>query len=109
VPIRFYLDEHIAAGVALGLRRRNIEVTTAADAGMYGADDASQLAFAASSGRVLVTQDADFLRLHADGAAHAGIVYCRQGTVTLGAMLRRLVLISDLLSPEEIAGRVEFI
>jgi predicted nuclease of predicted toxin-antitoxin system len=54
LPIRFYLDEHISARIAAGLRRRNIDVTTAADAGLAGADDAAQLEFAASSGRVLV-------------------------------------------------------
>jgi predicted nuclease of predicted toxin-antitoxin system len=65
--------------------------------------------FAASSRRVLVTQDADFLRLHAEGVAHAGIAYCRQGAVPIGELLRFLVLIHDLLSPEEMAGRVEFL
>jgi len=54
VPIRFHLDEHISTGIAAGLRRRNIGVTTAVDAELAGADDAAQLAFAASTGRVFV-------------------------------------------------------
>ena len=81
MPIRFHLDEHIPASIAAGLRRRGIDVTTSAGSGLLGADDATQFAFAASSGRVLVTHDADFLRLHADAATHAGIAYCQQGTV----------------------------
>ncbi|MCX6637593.1 MAG: DUF5615 family PIN-like protein [Acidobacteria bacterium] len=109
MPIRFHLDEHISAGIAAGLRRRNIDVTTAVDAELAGANDAAQLAFAAATGRVLVTQDADFLRLHAQGAPHAGIAYCHQGSTPMGALLRRLVLIYDLLSPAEMAGRVEFL
>ena len=109
MPIRFHLDEHISAGIAAGLRRRNIGVTTAVDAELAGADDAAQLAFAAATGRVLVTHDADFLRLHAQGARHAGIAYCRQGSIPMGALLRRLVLLYDLLSPAEMAGRVEFL
>jgi predicted nuclease of predicted toxin-antitoxin system len=60
VAIRFHLDEHISASIAAGLRRRGIDVSTAAEAGLASADDAAQLAFAISSGRVLVTQDADF-------------------------------------------------
>ena len=68
MPIRFHLDEHISAGIAAGLRRRNIDVTTAADAGLIGATDVAHLEFAASWGRVVVTQDDDFLRLHAQGA-----------------------------------------
>ena len=71
MPIRFHLDEHISANISAALRRRNIDVTTAAEAGLAGADDATQLAYAAVAGRVMVTQDADFLRLHAEGAAHA--------------------------------------
>jgi predicted nuclease of predicted toxin-antitoxin system len=61
VAIRFHLDEHISGHIASGLRRRNIEVTTAAEAGLIGATDTAHLEFAASSGRVVVTQDDDFL------------------------------------------------
>jgi predicted nuclease of predicted toxin-antitoxin system len=109
VPIRFHLDEHIPASVSAGLRRRKIDVTTTAEAGLIGAEDAVQLSLAAASRRVLVTHDADFLRLHASGVSHAGIVYCPQGSVGIGEMLRRLVLIHDLLAPEEMVGRVEFL
>ena len=109
MSIRFHLDEHVSSAIAAGLRRRNIDVTTAADASLIGADDAAHIAFAASSGRVVVTQDDDFLRLHAQGVAHAGIAYCQQQTLSLGEMLRRVVLIHDLLSEEEMIGQVEFL
>lgn len=109
MPIRFHLDEHISASIAAGLRRRAIDVTTTADAGLAGADDLAQLAFAATSGRVLVTSDADFLRLHAEGAAHMGIAFWHQETRPTGEILRRLLLIHDILSPEEISGKVEFL
>ncbi len=107
--IRFHLDEHIAAGIAMGLRRRAIDVTTTAEVGLVGADDRAQLAFAAASRRVLVTHDAGFIRLHAERVAHAGIVYSRQGAASLGEVLRRLVLIHDLLTPEEMTDRIEFL
>ena len=74
-----------------------------------GANDAAQLAFAASHGRVLVTHDADFLRLHAEGTIHAGIAYCLVGALTAGELLRRLVLIYDLLSVEEMKNQIEFL
>ncbi|MGH9673690.1 MAG: DUF5615 family PIN-like protein [Bryobacteraceae bacterium] len=63
MPICFHLDEHIPASIAAALRRRGIDVTTSAESGLLGANDAAQLSFAASAGRVLVTHDADFLRL----------------------------------------------
>jgi len=109
VPIRFHLDEHISAHIALGLRRRNIDVTTTADAGLIGARDRAHLEYARLAGRLVVTQDDDFLRLHAQGVDHAGIAYCPQQSISVGDMLRRLVLIADLLSPEEVAGKVEFL
>ncbi len=76
---------------------------------MIGATEMAHLEFAASAGRVLVTQDDDFLRLHAERTSHAGIAYCHQQSMSIGEMLRRLILIHDLLAPEEMAGRVEFL
>jgi len=88
VPIRFHLYEHISAHIAQGLRRRNIDVTTTADAGLVGASDGAHLEFATASGRIVVTQDDDFLRLHGQGVAHAGIAYCQQRSMSVGEMLR---------------------
>src|SRR5216684_4516961 len=106
MPIRFHLNEHISTSIAAGLRRRSIAVTTTAEAELLGADDAAQLAFAVSHGRVMVTHDADFLRLHAEGTTHAGIAYCLVGALTVGELLRGLVLIHDLLSVEEMKNRI---
>lgn len=107
--VRFHLDEHIPSAVAAGLRRRGIDVTRAAEVGMVGVKDEKQLSFATETGRMLVTQDADFLRLHQAGVPHAGIAYCIQGSLTVGEMLRRLVLIYDLMTDEEVQGRVEYL
>jgi len=62
--IRFHLDEHVDHAVADGLRRRSIDCTTTADAGLLGAGDPDQLVFAKSQGRVLFSNDSDFLRAH---------------------------------------------
>ncbi|MBZ5632714.1 MAG: DUF5615 family PIN-like protein [Acidobacteriia bacterium] len=95
--------------VAAGLRRRGIDVTTAAAEELTGASDTDQLSFATQSGRVLVTQDADFLRLHQAGVVHAGIAYCRQGSISIGEMLRRLVPVHNLMTAEEMQTRVEYL
>jgi predicted nuclease of predicted toxin-antitoxin system len=108
-PIRFHLDEHIHPAVANGLRRRGIDVTTAADAGLRGATDEEHLAFARAERRVIVTHDDDDLRLHQQGIPHAGIVYCRQQTRSIGEMLRTLILIWAVLTPEEMENHVEFL
>lgn len=97
---RIHLDEHIPASLAAGLRRRKIDVTATSEAGLIGAEDAAQLSLAAASGCVLITHDADFLRLHAGGVSHAGIVYCPQGSGVIGEMLR---LTEDLaMEPPEL-------
>ena len=83
-------------------------MTTAHDVELLGTTDENHLAFAFREGRVLFTHDADFLKLHAAGAPHAGIVHVRQHT-PVGYSIRGLVLIHQVLTAEEISGRVEFL
>src|SRR6266516_1446372 len=109
MPNRFHLDEHLSGSIAAGLRRRHVDVTTTREAGLAGAEDAVQLAFATSAGRVIVTQDADYLRLHAKGIAHAGIVYYPQRSLSIGEVLSGILLIHGLLSREEMKNHVEFL
>ena len=107
--IGFHLDEHISNAIADGLRRRGIDVTTTAQVGLSGFSDEDQLAFALSNDRVLVTRDADFLRLHQQRVAHAGIVYSHQSSQSIGETLRGLILIWELLVPGDMRNHVEFL
>jgi predicted nuclease of predicted toxin-antitoxin system len=107
--IRFYLDEHINPAIANGLRRRGIDVTTTADVGLQGTTDEEHLAFARAERRTIVTHDDDYLRLHQRGISHAGIVYCHQHTRSSGEMLRALILMWSVLSPEDMENHVEFL
>ena len=75
--VKFYLDEHVNLAVASGLRRRDIDVLTTQEADMLGVSDEEHLILATNQGRVLFTQDDDFLRLHAQNIDHPGIVYVR--------------------------------
>ena len=89
--------------------RHGIDVTTTVDAGLLHAHDEQQFAFGIFNGRVIFTQDEDFLRIHATGTPHAGITYCHQKTRTIGQIIDGLVLIWELLDRPEIETRVEFI
>ena len=40
--IRFFTDEQVSKAVAMGLRRRGVEVLTVPEAGTLGASDAAQ-------------------------------------------------------------------
>ncbi len=90
--IRFYVDEHVANAVVGGLRARGVDVLTVTEARMRSATDEKHMHHAFAEGRVIFTQDDDFLRLHAAGADHAGIVYAHQQT-SIGDVIRGLMLI----------------
>ena len=82
--IRFHLDEVCDPRIALGLRQRGVDITSAREANLLGASDEEHLSFAWSQGRVTLTHDSDFLRLHAADAKHAGIIYCPVQALPLG-------------------------
>jgi hypothetical protein len=107
--IRFHLDEHCPTALAEGLRRRGIDVTTTPEAGLFQASDEVHAAFALSEGRVIFTQDEDFLSLHATGVQHAGIAYCHQQARSLGDIIRGLALIWEVYEPDEMRNRVEWL
>ena len=107
--IRFHLDENVSNAVSEGLRRRGINVTTTPEVELMGATDEAQIAFALAQQRIIFTQDDDFLRLHQAKVAHPGIVYCHQGSRSIGEIIKALALIWEWVEPEDMVGQVEFI
>jgi predicted nuclease of predicted toxin-antitoxin system len=107
--IRFHLDENCHRAIAEGLRRRGVDVSTTPEAGLLTATDEEHAAFCQAQGRVLFTQDRDFLLMHADNPQHPGIVYCDKDTRSIGDIIQGLVLIWEIMEPEEMAGRVEYL
>ncbi len=106
--VRYYTDEHVSRAIIRGIRQRGVDVLSVPEAKMQGAIDQEHLVLAGLEGRVLFTQDDDFLRLASSGVAHAGIAYARQGTST-GAIIRGLMLIHQVLNAEEMVGKVEYL
>lgn len=106
--IKFYLDEHVPKAVAEGLRRRGVDVITVQELGLQAAEDVKHLERAARDGRLIITQDADFLRLHAAGHPHQGIVYAPQQT-SVSQMLRSLMLLHDVVPTQDMVRHVEFL
>lgn len=107
--IKFHLDENVTNAVANGLRQRGIDVTTTHESGLISTSDEVQLGFALSEGRVIFTQDRDFLRLHYADVKHAGIAYSIKGRRSTGQILSGLILIWEVLTPEEMRNKLEFI
>src|SRR3954451_16187044 len=99
--IRFHLDENVDPRVAAGLRPLGADVTTTADAGLLSATDDEQLDYIIREGRVIVTQDTDFLRIHSAGRAHPGIAFYPAGGRSVGDVIRGTRLIWEALEPAD--------
>jgi hypothetical protein len=107
--IKYHLDESVSNAIGLGLRRREIDVTTTPEVGLIGVSDREQIAFALSESRILITHDDDFVILHRSGINHAGIAYCDQKRRSIGEILNTLVLIWETLEPEDMKNQLEFL
>jgi hypothetical protein len=92
-----------------GLRRHGIDATTSTEAGLLRAPDEDHLAFGLAHGRVVFTKDEDDLVLAARGVRHAGIAYRHQQTGSIGEIINALVLIWEVLEPQEMLDRVEYL
>jgi hypothetical protein len=107
--IRFHLDENCSRAIALGLRNRDVDVTTTPEAGPLHAPDERQFAYGLLVGRVIFTPDRDFLGLHAAGTTHRGIAYCKKNTLGVGEIIEGLVLIWEIYEPEGMENRIEYL
>ena len=108
-PVRFHIDESADPDIAAALRGVGIDVTTTQEVGLLTALDPSQWEYAQREGRVIVTHDADFLRIAKDNPNHTGIAFCRQQTRTIGEIIEMLILIHGTATPERMRGQVEYL
>lgn len=83
-------------------------MTTTAGAGLQHASDQEHIAFAQAEDRVIVTQDRDFLRHHQSGVQHAGVVFSRHGSRSVGELIAHLELMHQCLDSGDMHGQVEF-
>lgn len=108
-----YTDEHVPLAVIRALRRAGHDVTRAGDIFPAGTSDVTHFERALGEGRVVLTQDADFLalsaRILADGGHHSGVVYWPQGTYTIGQVVRKLKQYLETTTPESRRDMVKFL
>jgi hypothetical protein len=93
-----YADEDVDRPLVEALRRRGFDVLTAAEAGMLGQGDDTQLVYAASLNRIIVSYNrADFRTWHArfvhTGRSHAGIVLLPQDSPLERRVVRAALLL----------------
>jgi hypothetical protein len=111
--IRLYMDVHVRREVTVGLRIRGVDVLTAQEDGAARLADAELLTRATELGRVLFSQDTDFLREAAacqeSGLAFSGVIFGEQLALTVGRCIRDLELIAKVYDPPDIANCIEFL
>lgn len=111
--LSLYFDHHIDAAIAIGLRRRGVDVLTAFEDGTARYSDDVLLQRATELGRVLVTQDKGFhflaQRRRSTRRDFAGILFAIQGRVTVGDAIEYLELFVHVMSADEMLNRLEYI
>ncbi len=109
VAISLYLDENLSPRIAKQLKRRGIDALSVKEMGLLGDPDDTHLERATQLGRVLVTSDVDFLRMAAEGSAHAGIIFGIQGDHSIGDWVKKLELVCFVYSADEFINHVEYL
>jgi uncharacterized protein with PIN domain len=102
-------DEHIPYPLVEGLRRRGLDVVVVQQIGLGAAADEVILAVARQQRRIVYTQDTDFLRHHAAGVRHSGILYHHPLAYSVGEALRTVVLACEVYSLEGMDNRLEYL
>src|SRR5438876_782755 len=108
--LRLYMDECVRGPITSGLLRLGIDVLAAQSDGMAGADDDVILDRAAMLGRLVYSEDDDFLAeansRQSDGIPFAGVVYANKNFVSIRQAIEDLELIASICNIEEMQGLV---
>ena len=88
------------------LKMDGIDVVSVRDLGVLGDSDENHLRHATNLGRVLCTQDRDYLNLHQVNKTHAGIAFADQATASFDLWVKYLILLHEARSAEAMVGIV---
>ena len=110
---QFYFDEDVLPELARILRTRGEDAVSAYDVGRLGISDSAQLAYAAETGRAIVTSNAaDFIRLAREwsdlGRPHSGIIvsYRQISRPDLGIAMRAMLRLLTALDADVVYDAV---
>jgi hypothetical protein len=112
VTLRYYFDQHVSRHVAHGVLRRGIDVLSTQEEGAERAPDEQVFAQAVALGRVMVTEDSDYVaianRWLAEGRHFPGLVKVT-GQRNIGRLIEDLHLVATCYSEEEVADQIVYI
>ncbi len=113
MSLALYMDVHIDSAITDGLRLRGVDVLRAQDDGADQYPDPALLDRATSLGRVLFSNDQDFLREGARrqraGESFSGVIYAHPLHVTIGRCIDDLEILAKLTEPHEVANSLVYI
>jgi Domain of unknown function (DUF5615) len=93
--LKGYADEHVVFGLVQALRQRGMDVVRVQDRGREQADDAALLNEALADGRVMLTNDTDFLALAVERVArqerYAPIFFWPQQRRSIGQLVQSII------------------
>jgi hypothetical protein len=96
-----------------GLKREGINVQSTKEAGNLGAKDEEQFEYANTQKACIFTHDDDFLKIaakwHKEGREHYGVIYISQQRAHIGHCIKRIKLLWDKLSSEDMKNHIEFL
>src|SRR5262245_19139939 len=110
--IDLYTDADIHRKLAPTLRKHGYDARSAVEAGNEKLDDETQLEFATSQNRAILSfNQKDFIPLHRkwqrEGKRHAGIILSPQ--IALGELLRRMLRLLNHVSKDEMRDNLKYL
>lgn len=110
MSLRLYFDVHVNIAILQGLQKRGVDVLRSQDDGASEFSDPQLLDRALELGRVLFTQDDDFLketaRRQRSGESFIGVIYAHQLKISVGQCIAELELMAKVCESDELAGLV---
>ena len=111
--IQLLMDVQVHSAITDGLRSRGVDVLTAQEDGSREFSDERLLDRAGELGRVLFTQDMDFLveaaRRQRSGVSFSGIIFGPQQRVSIKGCIEELELVAKGENPGDWINRVEYL
>lgn len=113
MALRLYMDQHVPRPITNGLRLRGVDVLTAYEDGASELPDPALLDRATILDRALFTQDDDLLAeatwRQINEIVFAGVIYGRQGDVSIGQCISDLELLMLAGVASDLDSRVVFL
>jgi len=111
--IKVVADENVHVAIVEGLKRRGVTAWSVQTVGRRGLSDEEQLEYATSQSACLLTHDDDLLvvadRWRKGGRKHGGILYVHQQALGIGEVIRRIKILVDLKTTEDMETHIEFL